>query len=343
MASTPHVPSAGTADDSPPHFPPELEREVFETTAYLYPSTIPKLLRIARRVLFWIEPLLYETLSIEAQQDKRVKDYALLRSIDTKPADFFPKAVRYLHLVTMAWSFMGHRPQTPWTDTELEKVLRACQGVVRVILLGNLDEPVTLLSMLADMRPRHAYLLVDMLSPQLDLTLLFFRQVSHMLVADLNDTPESSTGGGRHNFSSLPALTHLALSLLTPRHILSGVLSDCPNLLALVLYANEEMTTKAKHFSVNDPRVVVLVSEDLLSQWNMTSGDIWARADSFISRKRRGEIEGLFPLPSTRIPALIPNPRILLSLGAGGDTDKTTGRRSYSPCVPNPPIYVSSL
>ncbi|KAJ6491745.1 hypothetical protein C8R47DRAFT_1121629 [Mycena vitilis] len=191
----------------------------------------------------------------------------------------------------MPWSFMGHRPQTPWTDTELETVLRAiCQGVIRVILLGNLDEPVTLLSMLADMRPRHAYLLVDTLSPQLDFTLPFFRQVSHMLIADLN-TPESSTGGWRHTVSRLPALTHIALNLLTSPHILSGILSDCANLQAVVMYANEEMATEAKHFSVIDQRVVVLVSEDLLSNWNMTCSDIWASADSFMSRKRRGEIE----------------------------------------------------
>lgn len=38
---------------SDPFFPVELEREIFETAALLYPATIPSLLRVARRVLVW--------------------------------------------------------------------------------------------------------------------------------------------------------------------------------------------------------------------------------------------------------------------------------------------------
>jgi hypothetical protein len=36
-----------------PVFPFDLEREVFETTALMYPATIPTLLRVARRILTW--------------------------------------------------------------------------------------------------------------------------------------------------------------------------------------------------------------------------------------------------------------------------------------------------
>ncbi|KAJ7794387.1 hypothetical protein B0H14DRAFT_2923276 [Mycena olivaceomarginata] len=39
-----------------PAFPPELERELFETAAVVHPATIPALLRVAKRVLLWIEP-----------------------------------------------------------------------------------------------------------------------------------------------------------------------------------------------------------------------------------------------------------------------------------------------
>ncbi|KAJ7928326.1 hypothetical protein B0H13DRAFT_2311607 [Mycena leptocephala] len=42
-----------------PAFPPDLEREIFGTTALMYPGEMPTLLRVARRVLIWIEPLLY--------------------------------------------------------------------------------------------------------------------------------------------------------------------------------------------------------------------------------------------------------------------------------------------
>jgi hypothetical protein len=38
---------------STPRFYPELEREMFETTAHMYRNTIPTLLRVARRVRYW--------------------------------------------------------------------------------------------------------------------------------------------------------------------------------------------------------------------------------------------------------------------------------------------------
>ncbi|KAJ7107396.1 hypothetical protein C8R44DRAFT_857975 [Mycena epipterygia] len=58
MESTNNPPTTGTGASGQWEFPPELEREIFETTALLYPKTIPKLLRVARRVLFWKVPLL---------------------------------------------------------------------------------------------------------------------------------------------------------------------------------------------------------------------------------------------------------------------------------------------
>jgi hypothetical protein len=39
--------------DSSPLLPPELEREVFETVAELYPQTIPDLLLVSHRVHEW--------------------------------------------------------------------------------------------------------------------------------------------------------------------------------------------------------------------------------------------------------------------------------------------------
>ncbi|KAJ7052825.1 hypothetical protein C8F01DRAFT_1169021 [Mycena amicta] len=44
-----------------PVFPAEIEREILETCALLYPGTVPTLLRVCRRSCIWIEPLLYHT------------------------------------------------------------------------------------------------------------------------------------------------------------------------------------------------------------------------------------------------------------------------------------------
>jgi hypothetical protein len=41
------------SSDSTPAFPPELEREIFETIAYHYPEMIANLLLVSRRVYDW--------------------------------------------------------------------------------------------------------------------------------------------------------------------------------------------------------------------------------------------------------------------------------------------------
>ncbi|KAJ6472876.1 hypothetical protein C8R47DRAFT_1145659 [Mycena vitilis] len=48
-----------------PVFPLDLERDIFEFTALKYPSTIPHLLRVCRRVLAWVEPILYRVLRLD--------------------------------------------------------------------------------------------------------------------------------------------------------------------------------------------------------------------------------------------------------------------------------------
>jgi hypothetical protein len=54
MTSTPATLNvADTMVQRTPRFYPELEREMFETTAHMYRNTIPTLLRVARRVHYW--------------------------------------------------------------------------------------------------------------------------------------------------------------------------------------------------------------------------------------------------------------------------------------------------
>ncbi|KAJ7613211.1 hypothetical protein FB45DRAFT_1113040 [Roridomyces roridus] len=49
-----------------PSFPPELEREVFVTAAYIEPLCIPKLMLVAWRVKLWVEPLFCRTVAVSA-------------------------------------------------------------------------------------------------------------------------------------------------------------------------------------------------------------------------------------------------------------------------------------
>ncbi|KAJ7813792.1 hypothetical protein B0H14DRAFT_2522595, partial [Mycena olivaceomarginata] len=112
------------------HLPLDLEREIFEITARLYPHTIPQLLRVARRILAWIEPLLYTRVSIAGLQEKVGNGAAILRAIETKSSDSFPRAVRHLYLFAYDWTLFNSPTPGRWTDAELRKVLSACTGVV---------------------------------------------------------------------------------------------------------------------------------------------------------------------------------------------------------------------
>ncbi|KAJ7807854.1 hypothetical protein B0H14DRAFT_3152320 [Mycena olivaceomarginata] len=206
IADTMVVQSHGT-----PRFYPELEREMFETTAHMYRNTIPTLLRVARRVHYWIEPLLYHTVTISPLEEKSKADYALLRITDstTKPADFLLKAVRHMNLVTFAMHFFGRYPQNTWSEVELGIVLRACEGVESLFFFGSLDEPVPILPMLACMRPQRLYMVSEMSHPQLDLTAPFFRNISHLLLGDIGADGSLIHGWSllRNLSASRPSLT----------------------------------------------------------------------------------------------------------------------------------------
>ncbi|KAJ7691867.1 hypothetical protein B0H14DRAFT_3906143, partial [Mycena olivaceomarginata] len=77
--------------ESGPAFPPELERELFETAALVHPATIPALLRVAKRVLLWIEPYLYRV--IRMHRDNRAMVTAVLEAMKSKTQEFFRQAV----------------------------------------------------------------------------------------------------------------------------------------------------------------------------------------------------------------------------------------------------------
>ncbi|KAF7354180.1 hypothetical protein MVEN_01105700 [Mycena venus] len=93
-----------------PHFPPELEREIFQIAALAHQRTIPTLMLVAARVKHWVEPLLYRIIVL-CYPTGHAPHYAskvlglpifsiqiLLRVIATKSPEFLRKSVRHLFL-----------------------------------------------------------------------------------------------------------------------------------------------------------------------------------------------------------------------------------------------------
>ncbi|KAJ7193589.1 hypothetical protein GGX14DRAFT_588182 [Mycena pura] len=280
-----------------PVFSPELEQKIFETTAFLHPFTILKLLLVARRVHFWIEPMLYNTVQIAAKSGSGA---AVLRAIHTKPAGFFHKAVRNLFLFPIHWIFSGPRSKDPWSDEELAGVLRACSGVVNLLLFCvKFSSPVTLPMLApAEMRPQRITVIADS-DTTLDLTRPVFTNVRRLDLLAVRPENDSIFENAQHlrNLTRLSSLTHIAFESRVAPKILNTILSGCLNL-QMVLLLGEGFAREAAE--LHDQRLVVHENffreggEHENHQDFFEGGkDIWAGVDEFMARKQRGEIPGI--------------------------------------------------
>ncbi|KAJ6482570.1 hypothetical protein C8R45DRAFT_305093 [Mycena sanguinolenta] len=273
---------------SDPVFPVELEREIFEITALLYPETIPPLLRVARRVLLWIEPLLYRVIGTYSEQPLSALEQAMQR----KPADFFRHSVKHVYFI---------RHDDPRTQTILE-VLRLCPDIISLAYITPGGEEPELLALLSKgirrIRRWSGYLFGG--PSAIDLGLAVFHSVTHMNVFDNIDVDNPSTARLCEGLCALPALIHLCLSGWVHNKVLRNLLKGCPYLQVLVnMWAHRidaiDMVAVSRKAGIRDIRyIVVFFSTYYWDDWEVGARggtDFWAAADDFVARKRRHEIE----------------------------------------------------
>ncbi|KAJ7052060.1 hypothetical protein C8F01DRAFT_1166830 [Mycena amicta] len=275
-----------------PRLPPELEREIFETTALMYPSTIPPLLRVARRVLIWIEPLLYRTLNVGEDSPH----FQQFHAASSKPPAFLAQAVRCVVLHT------GYDYDT------VSGTLSLCTGCTRLAVDGG-ESARELLPILSTWPiQRLAGFLcstLDLMNVPEDISAYpLLRCLTHL---DLFDSIRS------HEvlpivdaLPSLPFLTHLAIShsgpLDTVRELLERILKDCRHLHILAV-PNYDMAHGAKEDfdahktkmgdvpeSLRDPRLV-LCSYELWFEGVSDGPNFWKAAEDLVARKRRREVD----------------------------------------------------
>ncbi|KAJ7607169.1 hypothetical protein FB45DRAFT_948383 [Roridomyces roridus] len=263
-----------------PLLPPEMELEIFKTAARVHPETIPTLLRVAYRVLTRIEPLLYETLVIS---------YPTLPSfrhvLETKPASFWSKNVRNL-LIT---------GNIDVSDAMLAfSVLSACTDVRNLGVYVPEDVlPYIIRPGAATDKGRLQRLHVDAQTP-IDLRLPAFMGLTHLTVPDKFDLQEFVT-----ELPALPSLTHLRFRRAAHRESLCAVLDGCENLEVLVMTdarSNWTVQRVGGALGIEDVRFVLMPVRvyELINDWEVeTRGgwDLWARAEAFVDKKRRGEIQ----------------------------------------------------
>ncbi|KAF7369319.1 hypothetical protein MVEN_00260100 [Mycena venus] len=274
-------------DGDSPYFPRELEREIFETAAELYPETIPTLLLVALRVLEWIEPLGYRTFFLAETRSTSQRFRFLQHAIQSKPAHFIRTNIWYL--------LAG----TTFTAGTLNDVLPHCTGIRSLVLFHACP---SMLSQLKDTQPRRlaipiASLFHDQDTRVMDFTLPFFACLTHLdvfeILNDLNSWSSSWTTLGL-----LPGLTHLAFLELCESALIAEILVTCTKLKVLIGMHSEAPPSweDMPNIPVDEARFVSMAvsTTDYIMDWEVgTKGgmDFWARADAFVAKRRRGEIE----------------------------------------------------
>ncbi|KAJ7662751.1 hypothetical protein DFH06DRAFT_1471509 [Mycena polygramma] len=261
-----------------PVFPVELEREIFETTALMYPKEIPSLLRVARRVLVWVEPLLYRIIHIAGNPGMAS---ALLSAMSTKPPQFF-RAVRHLDLDS---GDLG-----PGASLRL---FWLCNKIVDLIIRPNSTNPI-LLPILAQMRVQRLSMYLGlMFRGSINLQHKLFHSGTHLDIFDRQGVLEALS-----DVPKLPALTHLCLHSSIPRDDILKVLSECPRLsILLVQYSimrEDEYYGEAQFPHVYDARFVISLDDKYWEDWVAGAKGfpgVWSAAEAFVARKRKGEIE----------------------------------------------------
>ncbi|KAJ7435871.1 hypothetical protein FB451DRAFT_1308380 [Mycena latifolia] len=272
--------------DPLPIFPPELEREILETTALVHPSTIPVLLRVARRFHIWIEPFLYTAVHVGKEPPYSAMGRAILRAVKLKPASFFHNAVRHLFLDTSA----------TWTFDEARDVLKLCTGLVGFTSWGGYTDP-TLLLILRDRELPLRRLSTDLYClfgeyESIDLTHSLFASITHLEIFDPIYEDTRIIG----HLPALPALTHLRLSENVPWKHIETLLADCPQLELLIsLFPRMKgpwAVQRARMSPIQDARFVITVYRNFAETWEAyrTQPSSWALAEDFVLARRSGSI-----------------------------------------------------
>ncbi|KAF7290236.1 hypothetical protein MIND_01337300 [Mycena indigotica] len=254
-----------------PRLPLDLERDVFELTAMMFPETRSKLTLVAHRVRSWIEPLSYKSLSIASLHDAN-RVLSISQSPHRAP-DFLASTVRRLVL-----SRESHFPT---------RILALCSGITHLALEDELlrdrwsDIHATFLD-LANVQ-RLAIAANEIRRRNTHAGANIFARLTHLTLLDV------AHAGLPEFVAALPALTHLALASPPDCGTVQDFLARCPHLRVLVLLAPSPewaADAGAKPRLLTDDRLVILEAKS----WDegVSDGDtFWTVAQSFVAEKRR--------------------------------------------------------
>ncbi|KAJ6482717.1 hypothetical protein C8R45DRAFT_1150300 [Mycena sanguinolenta] len=282
--------------DCSPFFPPELEQEIFQMAAYFHPAARYNLSLVCWRVYDWIDGMQYTTV-MSHDAGGSYPAHILLRDIhsDSKSPSFFQSRVQNLYL---AWGRLGDSGVWGKNTDALRQVLSACSGVQNlVLLLLNSHSLESLLPTLPAIKPRRLALLREpFFDPRTPIAM--FTSLTHLHILSDPLSGENQTSRLPAFLVRLPTLTHFAMGVAFFRNpttaLAKDILEMSITLQVLILVGPADVKP---FLAIYDPRIVVhqrARQDDFVRGWVAeTRGgiDFWARAEAFVAKKRRGEIQ----------------------------------------------------
>ncbi|KAJ7622104.1 hypothetical protein FB45DRAFT_1031800 [Roridomyces roridus] len=278
-----------------PLLPPELEREILVTAAYMDPLDIPQLMLVSWRAKLWVEPFLYRVvvLSKSGRENSEALNgrsgypfhgaYRYFKALSIPPATL-RDSVRHLCLV--------------YVDVDVVTPILSAASAVEDLWINTLT--FDLWTRISAMSLRRLHCNIEAAQqPSIDVTRPVFRNLTHLEIFGIVTEDE-------HFWSALadvPHLTHLSFNedphMLT---IVPTLLAECISLRALIFLSLEPVPVLEDYRESNladlahDPRFVQLVCRRYVRDWQLGAligVDYWSRADDFIAKRRSGESDSL--------------------------------------------------
>ncbi|KAJ6489821.1 hypothetical protein C8R45DRAFT_1096806 [Mycena sanguinolenta] len=240
------------SDTVSPRLPRESECAVFELTALLHPTAIPKLVLVASRVKDWVEPLLYRVVFLSCWDSHRhgfpiLSADAFLRKMGWKSPSFLQAAVQYLFL----------EYSLPASDmATVNSVLASCPGVTHLFIHNQ--SPASCAA-----------------RPHFKFTAPLFHNITHLRLR--GGVPNLDIHHIWTGLCSMPKLTHGAFDSGTIASLTPALMRENNRLQCIV------------HISWGD---VNEEYQDDLDLFRLTDGaDFWALAEFFIAAKLAGKFD----------------------------------------------------
>ncbi|KAJ6473926.1 hypothetical protein DFH09DRAFT_1343451 [Mycena vulgaris] len=259
-----------------PILPVELERSIFETAARAHPASIPTLLLVAARVRAWLEPLLFQVLSIHTTDGPKTP---LFRS----PFSRWRNHVRHL-------GFSGRGPNNDPNQKSIATILSMCNETVNLAFFDmfpsyNLHDALKALHL-----QRLSTRLDGMFGPKhRNFAHGMFSHLTHLDILDFGAQSWETWSG----LAQMPHLTHLSFhDNYIPNSVIHSALVECPSLTVLVIVFStqtqlDEFMPHPREF-ITDPRFVVLLVADPLADWEAGAWggeDYWLRAQRLVEKR----------------------------------------------------------